>query len=158
MSKESTVKRVLIVFGKDEDGKARAGYFGEADADNARIAAEKLGFHSIAMDGAEAAKIAEKLRAGDVHASGKTFLPVAKKKMHSLLLSLAGLSKEAPNPTDWDTIKTGHIVVAHEGKSEGWWEAIVIKRDGDSAVLRWRDYPRQSKVRRHRSQIALALV
>jgi hypothetical protein len=158
MSKESPVERVLIVFGKDEDGKIRAGYFESADADIARTAAEKLGFHSIAVDGTETTKIAEKLHAGDVHATGKMFLPVAQKKIYLALLGLAGLSEGAAIPTDWDTIKAGHVVVAHEGKSEGWWEAIVIKRDSDSVILRWRDYPKQSKVRRHRSQIALALV
>jgi hypothetical protein len=45
--------------------------------------------------------------------------------------------------------------LATEGDKEGWWEAIITATDGDMLTLRFRDYPKQPKVQRHRAAIAL---
>jgi hypothetical protein len=37
----------------------------------------------------------------------------------------------------------------------GWWEAIVLAREGDMLKLRWRDFPKQAQVSRHVSAVAL---
>jgi hypothetical protein len=59
-------------------------------------------------------------------------------------------------PRNWDEIAPGHLVIAKETRHEdGWWEAIVLERDGDMLTLRWRDYPTQPKVMRHRTAVAL---
>ncbi len=57
-------------------------------------------------------------------------------------------------PTTWDGIAVGHLVIAQEGKWQGWWEAIVLARDGDMLTLKWLedDLP---KVVRHAGSVAL---
>jgi hypothetical protein len=57
-------------------------------------------------------------------------------------------------PATWDDISVGHLVIAHESAIEGWWEAIVLARDGDMLTLRWRDY-QQPHVVRHAGSVAL---
>ena len=34
-------------------------------------------------------------------------------------------------------------MIAQEALDDGWWEAIVLARDGDTLTLKWRDYPWQ---------------
>jgi hypothetical protein len=46
------------------------------------------------------------------------------------------------------------ILCAQENAVDGWWEAIVIARDGDMLTIRWRDYP-GPKLVRHRTAVAL---
>ena len=58
-------------------------------------------------------------------------------------------------PATWDDIAVGHLVIAHEGAVDGWWEAIVLARDGDMLTLKWRDYPQQANVVRHAGSVAL---
>ena len=55
----------------------------------------------------------------------------------------------------WDEIAAGHLVIAQETLDYGWWEAIVIARNGDMLTLRFRDYPKLPKFFRHRNAIAL---
>lgn len=160
MSKKSTndARPALIVFGEDEDGKVRAGWFASEDAETAQTAAQQLGFRCVTVENEYHVELTRLLQPGNVHGADKKFIPVARKSAHPGLVELAGgagSSPDAPMPKNWDAIKSGDIVIAHEGKTEGWWEAIVIKRNGDSLTIRWRDYPKQSKVQRHRSQIAL---
>ena len=53
----------------------------------------------------------------------------------------SGTAQAAPClPTSWDDIAVGHLVIAQEAKWDGWWEAIVLARDGDMLTLKWRDY------------------
>jgi hypothetical protein len=49
----------------------------------------------------------------------------------------------------------GHLVIAQEGLDYGWWEAIVLGRNGDMFTLRFRDYPKLPKFACHRNAIAL---
>ncbi len=58
-------------------------------------------------------------------------------------------------PRTWDEIAPGHLVIAQENLEYGWWEAVVIGRDGDMLTLRFRDYPKLPKFFRHRNAIAL---
>jgi hypothetical protein len=54
-------------------------------------------------------------------------------------------------PDDWDQIDVGDLVVAQLADPEdGWWEAVVTDKNGDMVTLRWRQYPRERKVMRHR--------
>jgi hypothetical protein len=45
-------------------------------------------------------------------------------------------------------------VIARDELAEGWWEAIVIAKDGDMLTLRFRDY-KQAPVVLHRATLAL---
>jgi hypothetical protein len=56
-------------------------------------------------------------------------------------------------PRDWGDISVGHLVIATD--HPGWYEAIVTAIEGDQLTLRFRDYPRQATVVRHRSAVAL---
>src|SRR5205085_7114001 len=58
-------------------------------------------------------------------------------------------------PRNWDELGPNHMVIAHESADEGWYEAVVVERHGDMLTLRWRDYPRQRGVTRHRLSVAL---
>ena len=46
-------------------------------------------------------------------------------------------------------------MIAREALEIGWWEAIVIERNGDLVTVRYRDYPQYPPMVRHRSAIAL---
>ena len=51
------------------------------------------------------------------------------------------VAEAAPGlPTDW-SIKAGHLVLANLGPREGWYPAIVSKRDGEKLTLHWQDEP-----------------
>jgi hypothetical protein len=56
-------------------------------------------------------------------------------------------------PRDWDDISVGHMVIAADNPA--WFEAIVTATDGDMLTLRFRDYPKQASVVRHRATVAL---
>ena len=59
-------------------------------------------------------------------------------------------------PVSWDSLAAGHLVIAQEENAEdGWWEAVIVEIKEDKLTLQWRDYPKQPKVQRHRTAIAL---
>ena len=59
----------------------------------------------------------------------------------------------------WSALAVNMVVLAPEyndqGAPEGWWEAVILGIRGDTLTLRWRDYPRQSIVRRKRDEVAI---
>jgi hypothetical protein len=69
--------------------------------------------------------------------------------------SAIALMYPADDEQSSDEIASGHLVIAHESAKDGWWEAIVIDRKADTFTLRFRDFPDQPKLVRHRSAIAL---
>lgn len=58
-------------------------------------------------------------------------------------------------PRSWEEITVGHMVLAHESPDDGWWEAVVIKREGEILTLRYRDAPKLPKFIRHINTVAL---
>jgi hypothetical protein len=59
-------------------------------------------------------------------------------------------------PVSWDSLALDHLVIAQEENAEdGWWEAVIVEIENDTITLRWRDYPKQPKVTRHRTAVAL---
>jgi hypothetical protein len=54
-----------------------------------------------------------------------------------------------------DEIEPGDLVIAQESPDDGWWEAIVLERKGDTFTLQFRDYADLPNIVRHRSGIAL---
>jgi hypothetical protein len=58
-------------------------------------------------------------------------------------------------PRSWETIGVGHMVLAHESPDDGWWEALVIKREDDILTLRYRDAPKLPTFIRHVTTVAL---
>jgi hypothetical protein len=58
-------------------------------------------------------------------------------------------------PHDWDHIEVGDLVIAQEADPEdGWWETVVTAKNGDMLTLRWRNWPRQKAIVRHRLNLA----
>lgn len=59
-------------------------------------------------------------------------------------------------PISWGTLAFGQLVLAQDAKPEnGWWEAEIVEMEGEYLTLQWRDFPRQPKVKRRRTDVAL---
>jgi len=154
---------VLIVLGFDDAQKPRGARFVGADPDLVRKAAAALGLevYDVAPS-SDLAAVAKALPVGKVHGKGTGFVPVIEQGLYSeVLVALAIKIRDRDDQADppvaqglprtWDEIAPGHLVVAQETLEYGWWEAIVIARDGDKFTLRYRDYPKLPKFVRPRS-------
>jgi hypothetical protein len=120
-------------------------------------------------EGAALAELAKKLPSGRLYATGRGFVPSVGRNLYVKIveqLNLTGQlvageiddSDEQPAPglpATWDDIAVGHLVIAHDSVNAGWWEAIVLARDGDMLTLKWRDYPYQANAVRHAGAVAL---
>jgi hypothetical protein len=160
----------LIVLGFDEQQKPRGARFLDARLDLVTKAADAMGFKVYEASSEDVAEAAKKLPLGRLYANGRGFVPNVRQDLYSDLvvaLALEGqatLSKNGDNdglpaarglPRSWDEIGPGHLVIAQESLEYGWWEAIVIDRQGDTFILQYRDYPHLPKFVRHRSGIAM---
>lgn len=157
----------LIVFGRDEAGKAHASYFAEADADLARKAAALMGFHALGVTAGGLAELAATLPAGRVFASGRGFVPFVKQATYEALAGFAGVpidaaplprakpakiassddqaatdqSVEHHRPKGWDDLKVGSLVLAPE-HDPSWWQAVIVEmRPENLFVVRWLGWP-----------------
>ena len=159
----------LIVLGRDETGKPQAARFPASQSDLATKAAKAMNLVVGKADGTALAELAEKLPTGRLYATGRGFVPPIRRNLYDKIveqLKLAGqpvpgetnqsdAEQPAPGlPATWDDIAVGHLVIAHESAIDGWWEAIVLARDGDMLTLKWRDY-QQPNVVRHAGSVAL---
>jgi hypothetical protein len=156
--------KTYIVFGADEHAKPRAAKFSAADPELLAKAVETMHLRLVEVADPDLAQFATQLPTGRLHASGRGLVPYIKGDLYYELLAatLGALSAQAhpdPAPQDlprsWDEIGPGHLVVARETLECGWWEAIVVERNGDLVTVRYRDYPHYPSMVRHRSAIAL---
>ena len=160
----------LIVLGFDEQQKPRGARFVDAKPDLVTKAADLLGFKVYEASSEDVAEYAKKLPLGRLYANGRGFVPNVRQALYSdLVVDLgqepqAALSKNGDKdslpaarglPRSWDEIGAGHLVIAQESLEYGWWEAIVLDRQGDTFTLQYRDYPHLPKFVRHRSGIAM---
>jgi hypothetical protein len=156
----------LIVLGYDDQQRPCGARFENANPKLVTEAAKAMGFGLYSAISGEIAAVAKKLPVGRLYATGKGFVPNIRQSLYSqLIVALAGepqaaLSKDDPPvasglPKNWDEIAPGHLVIAQETLEYGWWEAIVIERNGDMLTLRFRDHHKLPKFARHRSAIAL---
>ena len=165
----------LIVLGRDEAGKPRAARFPTGHDGLVAKAAKAMNLAVCKADGEVLAELAKKLPPGRLYSTGRGFVPAVGRSLYDKLveqLKLAGqpvpdetdqpsddrpgAAQAAPGlPTSWDDIAVGHLVIAQEALDDGWWEAIVLGRDGDMLTLKWRDYPWQPNVLRHIGSVAL---
>src|SRR5271166_3273108 len=147
---------VLVVLGFDDQQNPRGARFVAANPDLVRkaAAAMDLEVYEVAPS-SDLAAAAKDLPIGKVHGKGTGFVPVIGQDLYSeIVVALAPTAQDGPTgdqanppiaqglPRTWDEIAPGHLVVAHETLEYGWWEAIVIARDGDRFTLRYRDYPK----------------
>ena len=160
----------LIVLGFDEQQKPRGARFVDAKPDLVTKAADLLGFKVYEASSEDVAEYAKKLPLGRLYANGRGFVPNIRQSLYSDLVVVLGqepqatLSKTGDKdslpaarglPRSWDEIGPGHLVIAQEALEYGWWEAIVLDRQGDTFILQYRDYPHLPKFVRHRSGIAM---
>ena len=168
----------VVLFGIDSHGKPKGARFGKDHADLAIKAASQLQLRVLASNDPKVADLATQLPVGRVHATGRTFVPFIRRDLYDKLVAAApngnahptsppasGSSGAAgakppggssPNlPKTWQEISLGDLVVAQEGPEDGWYEAIVAEVNGDMLTLRWRDYPRERRVVRHRQRLGL---
>ena len=179
-TKDPTVARrcpsPLVLFGIDSRGKPKAARFGKEHASLAMKAATQLQLNVLASSNPKIAEIAARLPVGRVHATGRMFVPFIRHDLYDKLVAAAangntpsasppngssGASGSTPGgsaphlPQNWREIGVGDLVVTHEGPEEGWYEAIVVEAATDMLTLRWRDYPRERRVVRHRLRLGL---
>ncbi|HEY7229854.1 MAG TPA: hypothetical protein VH558_05730 [Pseudolabrys sp.] len=160
----------LIVLGYDDQQKAHGARFQSADAKLVTEAAKAMGLNVYTAANEDLIALAKKLPTGRLYSNGKGFVPNIRQNLYSALIAnlaqapQAALAKddEAPLPQvssglprSWDEIAPGHLVIAQETLEYGWWEAIVLDRNGDMLSLRFRDYPKLPRFVRHRSAVAL---
>ena len=166
----------LVLFGIDNRGKPKGARFGKEHASLAMKAATQLQLKVLASNDPKLAEIAARLPVGRVHATGRTFVPFIRRDLYDKLVAAAangnahptsssngssGASGSTPGgsaphlPSDWQQIGVGDLVVGQDSLENGWYDAIVVQVDGDMFTLRWRDYPRERPVVRHRLRLAL---
>ncbi len=159
----------LIVLGLHE-GQPRAAKFPPGQPDLVSKAAKAMNLTVCKAEGPELIELTKKLQEGRLYANGKGFVPPVRQSLYDQLVEQLKLAGQAGPPTSnqaqaegpvrtlpsgWDEIAVGHLVIAHENTVQGWWEAIVLARDGDMLTLKWRDYPEQGHVIRHVAAVAL---
>ena len=163
-SRTEPTPRTFVLFGADEFAKPRAAKFAADDTELLAKAAEALHLRLVEVTTPEMAAVAAKLPTGRLHATGGGLVPYIKDSLYLELVAenLGDLpSTPRPDPTardvpgSWDEIAPGHLVIAKESQECGWWEAVVVERNGDLVTVRYRDYPHCPAIVRHRSAVAL---
>ena len=170
-AKQAAASAPLIVLGYDEQQKPRGAQFQGADAKLVAEAAKAMDLRVYEAATKDLATVAKKLPVGRLYSNGKGFIPNVRQSLYSeIIVALAvepqaalGKDQDEPPiatglPRTWDEIAPGHLVIAQEALDHGWWEAIVVARNGDMFTLRYRDYPKLPKFVRHRNAIALMSV
>jgi hypothetical protein len=155
--------KVYVLLGADEYAKPRAARFSAEDPALLAKAAASMFLRLVEVTDPEVAEIAATLPAGRLHANGKGLVPYIKGDLYNELLcaTLTQPPRANPDPAPqdlprtWDEIAPGHLVIARETLEVGWWEAVVVERNGDLVTVRYRDYPQYPNMVRHRSAIAL---
>jgi hypothetical protein len=168
----------LILYGIDSRGKPKAARFRKEHAGLAIKAAEQLQLNVLASSDPKVAEIVGRLPVGKVHATGRAFVPFIRRDLYDQLVAAAAngdaqstgpsngsssaASSSSPGggsaphlPPDWGSIGVGDVVIANQSHDDGWFEAIVVEQNGDMFTLRWRDYPRERRVLRHRFRLGL---
>jgi hypothetical protein len=135
---------LIILFGLDEQEQPRGAYFkGEDEALLTRMA-KGLGLRIGIAIAPHHVAIVNKLPKGDAHATGQKAVPKIALDLYEKLNALVGGETGVISPAQpktWDEIAPGHLVIAPDNLSDGWWPAVVVKRHEQKLVLKWRDFP-----------------
>jgi hypothetical protein len=172
----------VVLFGLDEKRKPHASAFPAELADQAENAARLMGMRVLRLDTDEQRALAATLPQGRVFESGRAFVPFVKRPLYESLSALGGAplgdqpggpegactgspegaggkpgGEAGPKlPVTLDELEIGTLVLACQTPGEGWFEAVVVRIDGDELVtLKWRDWPKWPIFARRRWQLAL---
>lgn len=181
--KDTAAVDQLFVVGLDGNGKPRGARFAKSN-DLVVSAALDLRLAAVHPASAAFAELGMKLPPGRLYASGKTFIPNIRRDLHDKLVAVLAETGDGSTayrltpplgesndphspqpgclspitsglPRSWETISVGHMVLVHESPMDGWWEAVVIKREDEILTLRFRDYPKQPTFIRHINTVGL---
>jgi hypothetical protein len=169
MTEPTDAPQDLVLYGLDDKAKPKAGLVAAADGDAALALAADLKFQLLPISTAQRRVPAAELSPVSLEESGYSAVPAVRR---GLFADIEKASQEQENSapeldpplpgdqaslTPWDEIKIGQLVLTQEDDPKhGWWEAIVLSELGDGeVVLRYRDYPTQSRFVRHRHKLAL---
>lgn len=154
----SKFTRAVVLFGMDENGKPRAARFIDDNETLIARLAQALGLRMGIATGPKHADTLDEIPVGRVYASGKGSVPNISQDLYDKLNALVGGDPGAIStalPKSWDDLAPGHLVIAQESVADGWFEAVVTGRNGDTLKLRWRDYPSQPEIVRPITAVAL---
>jgi hypothetical protein len=154
----STISRAIVLFGLDEHGKPRAARFIDDNEHLVGRLAQALGLRMGIATGSKHADTLDEIPVGRVYATGKGSVPTVSQELYDSLNALVGGDPgtiSSALPKSWDDLAPGHLVLAQESIADGWFEALLVKREGESLRLRWRDYPSQPEFARPITAVAL---
>ena len=154
------LSKVIVLFGLDEEGKPRAARFPDDDPALIAKAALALGLRVGIATEPSHFKVVQKLPIGRIHATGNGSVPKVAQDLYDQINALVGGEPgiiSTTLPKSWDELAPGHLVLARDSDSvaDGWWEAVVTKRDGDVLTLIQRDYPGNGEFTRPLKAVAL---
>ena len=172
----------VFLYGLDPKGKPRGARFPQLRDDIIKAAMD-LGCRFVIDAPPAFAGLGVKLPMGRIYSSGKAFVPAIRRDLYDKLveagrdISKGAVVDNAPNgadhdesgskpatasaaaqlvlPRSWDSIGAGHLVIALDNPSDGYWPAVVLSRDENVLTMKWRDYPKQPSFIRHVNDVAL---
>jgi hypothetical protein len=166
----------VLVYGLDDTGKPKAGRFSQKEAEAAKEAAISMKLNVGEFASGPAENLLKQIPPGRLHAKGKAFVPYVKQELYDMLsaevskapgvqgatgssldqsLARAKAEQASALPTSWDAIAPGHLVLFCERAMDGFYEAIVVKRDNEILTVRFRDFPKHQSVQTHIHSVAL---
>jgi hypothetical protein len=156
---------LLIAYGLDEHNKPRAAQFIASDTAIVAKAAAASDLDICEAASASLKSVAKALPVGRLCANGRASVPFIESPVYRVLFDALvehsmkdkDKPKIAPSglPNSWRDIGPGHLVVAQESLEQGWAEAVVLERKGNTLKLRYRDYPYLPKFARQVTAVAL---
>jgi hypothetical protein len=152
------IGKTFVLFGLDEQEQPRGAAFSLTDEALLTRMAKGLGLRIGLADEPHQFAVVRKLPKGDVHASGTKAVPKIEPDLYEKLNALVGGETGVIStslPTTWEHIEPGHLIIAEDTPTDGWWPAVVVKRHEKSLVLKWRDSPGQGEFIRDVSSVGL---
>lgn len=174
--KQRPAKLPFVVYGIDQNGKTKGARFPAEQFEQAAHASTSMGLQIHEAHNDELIALAQKLPSGRIYARGRAFIPFIKRELYDRLhAATGGLVRDAVPvgstgeasteqiasdagvmPRTWDAVAPGHTVLAKSAvEDEGYFEAIVLSRDGATLALQYRDFPNEKKIERHISSVGL---
>ena len=171
-----------VLYGLDANHKPQAARFPEKLCDLALKAAQQLKLNVLKVTTDDIAQVAGRLPVGRINSSGRGLVPYVKRPLYDQVLAVAngagstaasgvphGLAKIPLNqdcedgnpagsdglPKTWKDIGPNQLVIVQQNLPDGWWECIVLARQGDMLTVRWRDYPKWKPFTVHADAVAL---
>jgi len=165
----------IVLLGLDNGGKSHASKFPARHEEVALRAARLMKLRAVKVtDTALSADLA-KLPEGKIFATGRGLVPFVKRELYDRFAALLDTPSEQSlvdetetivktakqdsgvDPSTWERLAPGAMVLARASSDEGWFEAIILTTDDEAgtATLRWRDYPTEPVVTASRKQLGL---